>query len=468
MKLRFMMGLLALALLVTACGGDLTEQPEALEVQQSGSQRYLVLYKGETVPTRSVEAVEAAGGRIVRTLPQVGIAVALSSAPDFAEQVKGNANVQAVGLVPATSVPDADVTAPAALEAPTGADVFYNSGLLWGINRVRAPQAWAAGHTGSHDTVVAIIDTGIATNHPDLAGNIVYTDCFVSTGSKATGACTPYPSLSDHGTHVAGTVAAAFGAGGVVGVGPNLGLAGYNTFELIAGCGVCTYSDTRWAAMISAADRGYDVINMSLGSLQAKGGKGTNDLNAFIQAENRVAKYVLKAGTVIVASAGNSGVDLNGLYYNTPGGVPGIVNVAATGIRPEPRYPQVGAYDVRAFYSNYGAQVTLAAPGGDCGLPDDCNRAERPANWAEYLILSSTVAPKPACAATESCPVGYGWKAGTSMASPHVAGVAGLVRDTNPDLSPKQVVSLLKRSAENLGDRQAFGHGMVDAYEATK
>lgn len=459
---RFLSALLLLVLMV-ACSDDLVGTPVTVETQATTPERYVLVYNGNNVPAGAKQAIEAAGGQLVKTLPQVGVAVAVSSNLDFAAAVAEGGSVQAVGLAAVTTVPDADLAEPAALEAPTEADTAFRQGLLWGINRVKAPQAWAAGHTGSHETVVAVIDTGIATNHPDLKDNIVHTDCFVSTGSKATGACTPYPSLHDHGTHVAGTVAAAFGGGDVVGVGPNLGLAGYNTFEPITGCGVCTYSDTRWEAMMDAADRGFDVINMSLGRLQRKGGQGTNELNAFIQAENRVADYVLKAGTTIVASAGNSNVDLNGLYYNTPGGIPGIVNVGATGIRPEPRYPQPGAYDVRAFFSNYGAQVDIAAPGGDCGLPDSCNPTKRAANYREYLIYSSTVTANAVCAATESCPVGYGYKGGTSMASPHVAGVAGLIRDANPDMSPRQVVSLLKRSAENLGDRQAFGHGMVNA-----
>jgi lantibiotic leader peptide-processing serine protease len=152
--------------------------------------------------------------------------------------------VSDAGPVVATGVPDTHVGSEYS-QAPTAADDLFNAGLVWGVERVHAPEAWARGVTGSHNTVVAIIDTGIASNHPDLAPNIVHMDCFVSTGSQASGDCLAYPSLSDHGTHVAGTVAAAFGGGRVVGVGPNLGLAGYNTFELIAGCGVCTYSDVR-------------------------------------------------------------------------------------------------------------------------------------------------------------------------------------------------------------------------------
>jgi subtilisin family serine protease len=458
--------LVLVALLIAACSTDqLALEPQA----EAAGERYLVVFRQHQVPAGALRALEA-HGQVVRTLPQVGVAVVVSADPDFVAKASRVSNVQEVGLVPAFAVPETQITTQitAVQDAPTPADTFYDEGLLWGIGRVRAPQAWEAGITGSHNTVVAVIDTGIATNHPDLAENIVYTDCYTSAGSQAEGACTAYPAYSDHGTHVAGTVAAVFGGGGVVGVGPNLGLAGYNVFEPIPGCGICAFSDSRWAAMIDAAERGFRVINMSLGSMGRRGGQGTQDLNAFIQAENRVARFVQRAGTVMIASAGNSATDLNGQPINLPGGVPGIVNVSATGIRPEPRFPQPGAFDVLAFYSNYGASITLAAPGGDCGLDDTCDPAARPANWVEHLVLSTTVTPNLACAATESCAVGYGWKAGTSMAAPHVAGVAGLVMDQHPHLSPNQVEARLKRTADRVGNPQGFGAGIVDALNATR
>jgi subtilisin family serine protease len=428
-------------------------------------ERYVLMMKNDAIPANLARTVQQAGGTLVRTLPQVGIAIAVSSDPRFAATLARDSRLASVGPAAANALPTT-ADAPDAPTAPTAVDTLYTAGLLWGIDRVKAPQAWAMGYTGSHDTVVAVIDTGIASNHPDLAPNLVHEACFVSTGDHTTGACTPYPSFSDHGTHVAGTVAAAFGGGRIVGVAPNAGLAGYNTFEPIEGCGICTYGDSRWAAMIDAADRGFDVINMSLGSLVARGGRGTNELSTYMAADKKVADYVLKAGLTIAASAGNSDTNLNGPYANIPGGYPGVLNTAATGIRPQPRYPQPGAYDVLAFYSNYGAAVDVAAPGGDCGLPDNCDPAKRPANWFEYLVLSSTVTPTAACAATRSCAVGYGWKAGTSMASPHVAGIAALVHDAHPELDGRQVANVVKRTAESLGDRQRFGHGMVDAAAA--
>lgn len=429
--------------------------------------RYLVVYR-KNVPSDVEAQIQSAGGALVRVLPQVGLAVATSSSADFVATMSGNRAVMAVGPAVATSVPGTTEAAFGAdADAPTAADDLFNAGLVWGVERVQAPAAWDAGFTGSRETVVAIIDTGIASNHPDLAQNIVYEDCYVSTGSLADGACTPYPSLSDHGTHVAGTVAAAFGGGLVVGVGPNLGLAGYNTFEFIPGFGVASYSDSRWAAMLDAADRGFDVINMSLGGRGQYGGKGSNGLAVFVAMEKRVANYVSKRGTVLVASAGNDGLDLNGTIIHLPGDVPGMLNVSATGIQPAPRYEAGVSTDILAFYSNFGAAVDIAAPGGDCGQIGTCD-ANRPANWREYLVLSTIVDPNPECAATASCDVWYGWKAGTSMAAPHVAGVAGLARDANPGLSASQVSTLLTRSADRIGSRQDFGHGMVNAYSVTR
>ncbi len=423
--------------------------------------RYTILMSKQSVPSDFAASVEAAGGQLVNSLDKVGIAIAVSSDENFANLIASDNRVQSVGLTGYYSLPE--TIDAAVLEAPTAADDLYNGGLVWGVQRVNAPAAWDAGVTGSHDTVVAVIDSGVAWNHPDLAPNVVFAACITAMPN-----CTPYPAYSDHGTHVAGTVAAAFGGGRVVGVAPEMAIASYNVFEPIPGCGVCAYTDARWAAMMDAADRGFQVITMSLGGYGGYGGGNSSGLATYVAAEQRIAQAITQQGTVVVASAGNGAADLNGWLIHVPGDVPSIINVGATGIQPAPRYPYPGAFDVLAFYSNYGAPVTLSGPGGDCGQIGICDPATRPANWFEYLILSTIVAPDPACAETASCPVGYGWKAGTSMATPHVSAVAGLIMDENPGVTPKQVAAILKRTAQKIGSRQDFGHGMVDAAAATQ
>lgn len=454
--------------------------------------RYIILMKKNSVPADLAARIEAAGGKLVRTIPEVGIAIAAAPDPGFAGAIGADGRVMSVGPEPAMALPEAvefasDAMQPLAhppvpvdpsLRPDPSIDDLYAAGLVWGVERVNAPASWehGAAFTGA-GAKVGILDTGIASNHPDLSANIVFNACFSSRGDvigrtwQAGDPCNPYPNASDHGTHVAGTVAAQFSGGRVVGVAPNASLANYNVFEIIPGLGVRSFTSSRWRAMTHAADNGVDVINMSLGSFTFIGNKlreepvRQNGLATFLAAEKRVANYVMGRGTVIVSSAGNSGANLNGIYVASPGQTQGHITVGATGIRPEPRFQPGVSYDVRAFFSNYGADVDVAAPGGDCGLDGGCG-ASRPANWFEYLVLSSTVKPAVVCARTQSCAISYGWKGGTSMAAPHVAGVAAIVRAVNPGLSAIQVNSTIKRTAKDLGDRQQFGHGMPDAAAA--
>jgi lantibiotic leader peptide-processing serine protease len=420
---------------------------------EGASERYTINFNGNQIPADAAQLVAAAGGQLVRTLPEVGIGVAVSSDPNFMDNLSSARAVHSVGPVLQHSLPIPAVVKVEDGHPPTA--FLYDE--QWNIRRVKADLAWDI-NTGSHDTVVAVLDTGVAWNHPDLGPNVVYTACYSTQPT-----CSEYPDIHWHGTHVAGTVAATFDFG-VVGVGPNLGIASYNVFEFVPGVGVIAFDDPLWSAMIDAANQGFDVINMSLGGylLMSEGKEHAAAWTAW----NRVSNYVIRQGVTIVASAGNGDFDMNGPWKHIPGDVPGIINVAATGIRPEPEFPQPGFWDVRAFYSNYGAVITLAAPGGDCGLDDSCDPATRPANWFDYLILSTYVVPDPACAATASCPIGWAWAAGTSMAAPHVSGGAGLLIDHNPYLNPNQVRSTLMRTAEDIGSRQFFGHGMLDVYSA--
>ena len=459
---------------------------------------FMLLLRGNDVPANLAARVAAAGGQLVSTIPQVGIAIATAAdGQRFAAAMRRDAAVQDVAQEPVAALPETlDSALPAGEEwtaaatpavtlAPTPGDDLYNNGLVWGVQRVNAPLVWPLGaaYTGDGATV-GIIDTGIASNHPDLAGRIVFNSCYSSAGDVvgrhwvAGDPCIPYPSASDHGTHVAGTVAASFGGSRVVGVAPNAQLYNYNTFEVIPGCGVCTFASSRWRAMIHAADNGVDVINMSLGSFffigndPKKRGEAApvpqNGTATFLAFEKRVANYVTQRGTVIVSSAGNSGANLNGTWVAAPGEVQGHITVGSTGVRPAPRYVPGVSTDVRSFFSNFGAAVDIVAPGGDCGVDGGCPVATRPANWFEHLVLSAIVAPNVTCARTRTCGVGFGWKAGTSMAAPHVAGGVAIVRAVHPELTAAQAANVVQRTAQSLGDRQQFGSGMLDVAAAVR
>lgn len=411
--------------------------------------RYVVVFAGDGVPRDAARAMAAARGKLVTVLPEVGIGIAVSDNPDFARVLDRSRGVVAVGEE--RFMPFSEHGAPVEdeMDAPeSSVDTGYFT-YQWDIRRVRADEAWSV-TTGSHNTVVAVIDTGVAWNHPDLASNVVFHACY----SAVTGECLDYPSFSSHGTHVAGTIAAALGGGEVVGVGPNLGLASYNVVELTMD-GLVAYDSSIWQAMLDAARRGFRVINLSLGGYIVFPHREA----AAWAAWNRVANHVTRKDVTIVASSGNGAVDLKGEIAHIPSDLPAVIGVGATAIRPEPVYPLDGSYDVLAEYSNYGAPVTLVAPGGDAG-PEG---TPWPDPGQNYLIYSSYVRVSWACAEAGTCPTRYGWFGGTSMAAPHVAGVAGLVLDREPWLNPHQVDAILKQTAEPLGDRQLFGHGMVDA-----
>jgi subtilisin family serine protease len=443
--------------------------------------RFVVLFKNDQIPVDAAHLIGAAGGRIVKIFPSVGIVIATSGNPDFESSLAFSTPVEAVSSARFRPLPGG-ATLSAGVVTP--ADDFFS--FQWNIRRVKADKAWKITR-GTHKTTVAVIDTGVAWNHPDLTKNVVYAACFTSLGSCAwkspveTCPCTPYPDLNPHGTAVASVIAASSAGGRMVGVGPGLGIASYNVFELIAPDGIpqeFSYDDSVWSAMFDAAERGYRVMNISLGDPLFD----RTDDKTIIAAWTRVVKEILSKNVTIVASAGNNGLKLTGQTVHIPSDLPGVISVGATGIRPEPRYPFKESFDVAAFYSNFGRPIDLVAPGGDYGADDLSNV---PPNWYEFGVLSAFVCPgcsftadsspvlgytsldaDPGCIANASCQTDYTWFIGTSLAAPHVSAVAGLIIDRFPYFNNVFVTTILKTSAERLGDHPHFGSGMVDAYRA--
>ncbi len=212
----------------------------------------------------------------------------------------------------------------------------------------------------------------------------------------------PWDDDHGHGTHVAGTVAALNNEKGVVGVAPNIDLYAVKVLDRNGG--------GSWADIANgitwATDEDIEIINMSLG-----GGHSST--------VQRAVKYAHEAGVLLVASAGNSGPGENTVSY--PAAYPEVIAVSATDINDE--FPN---------FSSRGSQVELAAPG---------------------VSILSTV------------PGGYETKSGTSMASPHVAGVAALVWATDSDMDNVKVREILQDTAEDIGlssDRQGYGLARAD------
>jgi len=308
------------------------------------------------------------------------------------------------------------------------------SNQRWHYEAIRLPEAWDIENGTSSPVIVAVIDGGVPTGHPDFAGKLLPGYDFYSDAATSGDGDGRDPNPEDtapgtdyHGSHVTGTVAAATNNSlGVAGV--SWGAQVVPIRALSGGSG--TLADVadalRWAAGlrvngVPANSNPAKVINMSLG-----GPVACTSAPALQQAINEASA----AGAIIVVAAGNSNADASTF---TPAGCSGVVTVGAT-----------NASGSRAWYSNYGTRIDVMAPGGEAGQP-------------VFSTLASGA---------------YGGKAGTSMAAPHVAGVLALMKSKNPNLTAAEAVNILKETARPLGaacyrpSGSECGAGLVDARAA--
>lgn len=274
---------------------------------------------------------------------------------------------------------------------------------------IHAEQAWNT--TEGNGVKVAILDTGINLNQPDLAGKVILQKSFVSATVE---------DGNGHGTHVAGILSADTNNGnGVAGTCPGCQLI---IGKILDDTGSGTTSNAT-AGITWAADNGAKVINMSLGTTDAS----TESL--YLQAVN----YAMSKGAIVVAASGNDGT--NGLNY--PAAVPGVVSVAAT-----------TNTDSKASYSNYGSTVDIAAPGDNIISTGPTHSFElEPFGY-------STATP-------------YYYLSGTSMATPIVSGVAALIASTSYGTSPQTIVNRLYSTADKIsGTGTYWTYGRVNAAAA--
>ncbi len=325
-------------------------------------------------------------------------------------------------------------------------DAYYS--LQWHYPLINLPAAWDL-ENGSPAVTVAVIDTGILAAHPDLQGRLLPGYDFISDPASAADGDGIDPDPADpgdgggvapssfHGSHVAGTIGAASNNGtGVAGVGWNVRL------MPLRACGLegCALFDIMQAARYAAGlpnDSGQvpaaaaDIINLSLGG------------PFFSQAAADLYAQLRQAGILIVASAGNDASSTP----NYPAAHQGVISVSAVGID-----------RVLASYSSFGNTVDIAAPGGDGG---DLNGDGYP-DW----VLSTG-----ADDSSGAIQMTYTFLAGTSMASPHVAGVLALMKSANPNLTADEIEQLLidGELSDDLGAPgrdNLYGHGLINAQKA--
>ena len=337
-------------------------------------------------------------------------------------------------------------------------DEFYN--LQWHYPAINLPQAWditTGDRVGGSDVIVAVIDTGVFLDHPELAGQLVAGYDFISDPDNAAdgessansdidnnpddpGDGAQLSSSSWHGTHVAGTIAAASNnEKGIAGVAWGakimplraLGTKGGSSFDVMQAvlyaAGLPNSSDTVPAQKA-------DIINLSLGG----GGSSVAAQDAFTAARN--------AGVIIVAAAGNE----NTGQLSYPASYDGVVSVSATDFE-----------NKRAPYSNFGTEIDVAAPGGSQGV--DVNEDGFGDGVLSTLVDDSSGSREPTLKFYQ----------GTSMAAPHVAGVFALMRAVHPTLSPDDIDSslaagFLTTELGEVGLDDIYGYGLIDALKAVQ
>ena len=437
---------------------------------------------------RALALVPAAGGAALASYPEIGTFFAQSATPSFAPDLAAALRQAGIPIHSIGPTRVAPVLYYERVELPTdkkGEAPAPQSGAAGGLNSMRDETASAApaganeeifnwGAVAMHareaeavnvkraPVTVAVVDSGVEDTHPDLEGRV---DTSRSVKCSVNGVATQdFYGWRDefyHGTHVAGIIAANHNDIGIDGIAPEstiVAIEATNDNRLI-------YPEYVTCAFMWAASHGVDIVNNSYSMDPWVYWSPTDpEQAAGLEAATRSIKYAQDKGLAVIAAAGNEGVDIdnptidNGSPTDVPtptknravqGGIrvpsmlDGVAQVSAVG----------QAYNVkpglslgRAEFSNYGNTIDFAAPGDQI--------------YSTVPLLFY--------------PSGYAVADGTSMATPHVSGVAALIKSVHPELSGAQVIDLMKKqAAANYGrlnapidGREYRGYGFLDALDA--
>lgn len=425
---------------------------------------------------KAERGITAAGGTIVQRWPQIGVFVVHSSKASFVKTLRASKNTAIASVGPTRTAPVKEGTPAGAKpgknnEKSTQEFLGYDTGEAlqagprrdpregeqWNNTLIKADKAHKK-TDGSKAVTVAVVDSGIEPDHPDLQANIDVrrsVNCS-DAGRTDTSPTGWYATTSGHGTHVAGTIAAARNGIGIVGVAPAVKLASVKVvnddgfiYPEYAVCGIM------WTAQkqIPVANHSYYVDPFQFWC------DDQADQAPAKEAVRRAFNFAQRRGVVNAAAAGNSAYDLankttddtspndstpitrkvNNTCHDIPAELPNVVTVSA-----------VNDQATLATFSNYGTGVIdVAAPG--------------------QRILSTYPGQR------------WAFLSGTSMASPHVAGVLALLKSTHRDATASQLTAMLRAQADDVPcpkeDTQCAGtptynsysgHGIVDALDAVK
>jgi lantibiotic leader peptide-processing serine protease len=424
----------------------------AAPAHDTANQNYLIVYAALSVPKDAATSITRAGGTLLYRYNAIGVVVASSSSSNFRSTLMQDSRIQGVdatgsfatqlsdGVQANDNAPDPSINAPA-----PGMDSL--SSLQWDMAQMHAFEAHAI-TGGSPSVVVGDIDTGLDYTHPDLAANVDFADSVSCVGGVPNTDPSAWKDDNGHGTHTAGTIAAARNGIGIVGVAPNVKIAGIKAGDaagfFFPEAVVCAFM---WAGShhISVTNNSYFADPWLFAC--------RNDVaqRAIWSAERRAIQYAMSRGTVVVAAEGNQADDLTHPTQDAtspddtnpvlrqihndcavvPVEVPGVIGVTAT-----------GNLNLKSFYSSYGiGTVQVAAPGGDSvlQLTAAAPNGRVLSTWPSYLGCSRKVVENGAV---------YCYLQGTSMASPHAAGLAALL--ISQGVAPSAVGAMMQNTADPL------------------
>jgi subtilisin family serine protease len=469
-----------------------------VEVAHAGAQQtYLVVYHQQAVPADAVGTISRAGGTVVATYGAIGVAVVRSDSTTFRSTLIKDSRVEGVSATAKFAtrlndgiIGDSTTTSSTATPAP-GSDNL--SALQWDMDQISAPAARAI-NGGSSSVTVGDIDTGLDYTHPDLAANVDFAKSVSCIGDTPNTSPSAWNDDNGHGTHTAGTIAAAKNGIGIVGVAPNVKIAAIKAGDaagfFFPEAVVCAFN---WAAThnIQVTNNSYFADPWLFNC------KNDAEQRAIWTAERRAIQFAQRRGTVVVAAIGNQADDLahptldrtspddtspverrvTNACAVIPVEVPGVIGVSAD-----------GNLGMKSFYSSYGVGSTqVVAPGGDSILQVTAAAPNGRVLSTWPAALASHCTRKVFDGAALYC-----YLQGTSMASPHVAGVAALIVSMGIT-SPGAVTARIDNTADAMpcpadvsmyaffpavdngapqtcqggtGYNSWFGHGQVNALKA--
>jgi subtilisin family serine protease len=480
----------------------------------SPASTYIVLYNGAAQVNQAT--VKARGHTILKDFSQAGLLIVRSSNPADLATMPGVSGVAKDSLH--MRIPTNEGVAIKSVPGkPKGCSSARTTcPFQWDLARIHLPRAWQTTH-GSSSVRVAVLDTGLRSTHEEVGSNYdaIASRSFVQPTPDCPQDTNTYSSTEDFNGHGTWTNTHIAGINGPL----MTGIAPASTLINIRVLGACGSGADSWilTGMLYGNEVGARIESMSLGGFLCADGvipgstycgtqQQVGDQPVVYRAYQQVIAYLLKHGTLVIAASGNEHVQLDrqgrvksvgSLAYSTPkndpkndlrgttavpGGVPGVVSVAAvnrvTSIetsQTETKFGQFGTglRDQLTYYSNYGPRIDVSAPGGDRNynvpkfdcLSDNCARldpssptaSDNPGDFGAWAFDSSG----------NPCDTCYTSIQGTSMATPQVAGVAVLALSAHPDLTATQLSQLLRRSVTDFLNSEATPRVSANSVQPT-